>query len=498
MFRLRNTRSEPGRYLKRLNNMTNKGESFRRLRRQRWRPASFGLLVPALVVLAFVVLASGVQADADTWTTHRHDVARSGVSAERITVPLKESWVHKARHRPQPAWPGPARRDGWHKVDNLKARVIFDWAFHVVADESSVYFGSSADDKLYCLDADTGKIRWSFFTDGPIRLAPTVYEKRIYIGSDDGLVYCLQADTGKLVWKYQAAPSDYQVPGNGRLMSVWPVRTGVLVDDEVAYFCAGLFAFEGAYLCALQADDGKEIWKKKLNNISPQGYMLASKTRLYVPMGYGTPAVFDRTNGNYKRSLGGRGGAFCVLTDEALIYGPGLTGQLEAHKDGKRDQIASFNGNQIVVTPKMSYLHTDTELSGLDRVRFLKLSEKQMALTKKQERIRKKLQKLSSDSEEKPKLTARLEALKTELKDIEKGLGTCEIWREACKYPYALVLAGDILLAGGTNGVAAFSTADGQVRWTAPVTGRALDIAVSNGRVIVSTDQGLLHCFKPQ
>ena len=60
------------------------------------------------------------------------------------------------------------------------------------------------------------------------------------------------------------------------------------------------------------------------------------------------------------------------------------------------------------------------------------------------------------------------------------------------------MLAGDVLLAGGTNEVAAFNTSDGQVQWTAPVIGRALDIAVSNGRVIVSTDQGVLHCFKPQ
>ena len=40
-------------------------------------------------------------------------------------------------------------------------------------------------------------------------------------------------------------------------MSVWPVRTGVVVENGVAYFGAGLFPQEGQYLCAVSAADGK-------------------------------------------------------------------------------------------------------------------------------------------------------------------------------------------------------------------------------------------------
>lgn len=49
-----------------------------------------------------------------------------------------------------------------------------------------------------------------------------------------------------------------RVPGNGRIISVWPIRTGVLVDGGVAYCCAGLFLQEGVYMCALDAKTGAD------------------------------------------------------------------------------------------------------------------------------------------------------------------------------------------------------------------------------------------------
>ena len=59
---------------------------------------------------------------------------------------------------------------------------------HLAVAADCVYFGSSADDKVYCLDARDGQVRWTFFTEGPVRLAPTVVGERVYAGSDDGAV----------------------------------------------------------------------------------------------------------------------------------------------------------------------------------------------------------------------------------------------------------------------------------------------------------------------
>ena len=81
---------------------------------------------------------------------------------------------------------------------------------------------------MYCLDAATGKVRWRFFTEGPVRLAPAVSDGKVYVGSDDGWVYCLDADDGRLVWKYRVDPESNLIPGNGRVISSSPVRTGPL------------------------------------------------------------------------------------------------------------------------------------------------------------------------------------------------------------------------------------------------------------------------------
>ena len=169
-------------------------------------------------ILFLLLAVSDASAQNAEWSTYRGNISRSGISSETISVPLREAWQFQSKYPPQPAWPGPARRDGWHKTENLKARVIFDWAFHVVSDGKSVYFGSSTDDKVYCLDAVTGEERWSFFTDGPIRLAPSLSEGRVYVGSDDGYVYCIDAATGKQVWKYSPAP-------------LRPVRLGAREND---------------------------------------------------------------------------------------------------------------------------------------------------------------------------------------------------------------------------------------------------------------------------
>ena len=81
-------------------------------------------------------------------------------------------------------------------------------------------------------------------------------------------------------------------------MSLWPVRTGVLVEDGIAYFWAGLFPSQGLHFYAVGAADGKLVWQREGGGkMSPQGYMLAS-TWLQAPPpsgpnhnpgGYGSP-----------------------------------------------------------------------------------------------------------------------------------------------------------------------------------------------------------------
>ena len=146
-----------------------------------------------------VILSLGLgTARAEDWPTYRHDAGRSGVTAETLTLPLAPAWTHVPIRPPAPAWPAPAKADFWHHKRDLNPRVVYDRAFHVTVADGAVYYGSSADDRIVCLDAATGAVRWDFFTEGPVRLAPTVHDGRVYAGSDDGAVYCLDAGSGAL------------------------------------------------------------------------------------------------------------------------------------------------------------------------------------------------------------------------------------------------------------------------------------------------------------
>ncbi|MHC4682282.1 MAG: outer membrane protein assembly factor BamB family protein, partial [Planctomycetota bacterium] len=176
---------------------------------------------PSLILL--VALLVGPQsAGAEDWPAFMHDNHRSGVTGEKLQPPLTESWVFEAVRPPEPAWPPPAKQDYYHHHHNLRETVAYDRAFGVVGAGETIFFGSSADDKVYALDARTGRPRWTFFTEGPVRLAPSVADGKVYAGSDDGYAYCLSARDGTLLWKYKAAEPDRMIPGNQRMISMWP------------------------------------------------------------------------------------------------------------------------------------------------------------------------------------------------------------------------------------------------------------------------------------
>ncbi len=270
----------------------------------------------------------------------------------------------------------------------------FDDVFHAVVAEGTLYFGSSADGKVYALDAATGQERWTFFTGGPVRLPPAVWKRKVYVGSDDGFVYCLSARDGSLVWRLRAAPSDRKVLGSGRMVSLWPVRTGVLVDDGVAYFASGIFPAEGVYVFAADADDGKVLWcndqggAAPQSRFSPQGPMLASKTTLFVPTGRVSPFAFDRATGKvlHQPSFGHDiGGTYAFLADGLVFTG---TEQLIGYAPTPPWRRAAwFEGRQLAAASDGYYLATGREMLALDRDAYPKASLAQQGIIVRRERL---------------------------------------------------------------------------------------------------------------
>lgn len=436
---------------------------------------------------------------ATDWPTYRGDYARSGVSPDPIAGTVSEAWKWRSIHPPRPAWQGEAKWDGWNKVYDMKPRQIFDRAFHVVIAANRVYFGSSSDDQLHCLDAGTGKELWTFYSEGPIRLAPSIQGERVYFGSDDGCVYCLKADTGALVWKTRATPTDRRIPGNGRLISAWPVRTSVIVQDGKLFTTAGMFPAEGVHLLALDAASGSESWRQIQTDLPAQGYLLASRSRLYVPAGRDNPAVCDLQDGKRLRVVEGSGGTYALLTDDLLVFGPGKTGQLGAIEEGHKDQLATFQGNHMIVTKSRSYLHSDSQLTALDRARFLDLARERKRLGVEQGSLGKKLkalEKKSGSEAEQESLKAQLAVVGKRIDEATQGMDQCQLWRAESSWPHCLILGGEMLVAGGKDQVAALRASDGSIAWKRTVQGIAYGLATAGGAVFVSTDQGVIHCLR--
>lgn len=438
------------------------------------------------MLLLVLLLPSLLGAD---WPTFQGDYRRSGASTERVAPPLAEAWRYRGAHAPAPAWPDPAREDVTNRFSNLRAVVAYDRAFQVVVAGGSVYFGSSADDKVYALDAATGRERWSFFTGGPVRLAPTVAGGLVYAGSDDGTVYCLRAADGQLVWKRLVREPLACVPGNGRMISLWPVRSSIVVDGGIAYAAAGLFPNEGVYLAAFDAMDGAVRWTEKID-ASAQGYLLASEDRLYVPTGRTAPAIFARADG---KSLGRLpdGGNACVLLDgREVATGPGVRPGMAIADAHSRETVATFNGLRMVASGSTAYMQSEDKLTALDRGQYLALARESKGLNEEQKRL--------SGGAGKPdaERAARLGAIQARLKEIASAQKACFAWSVPCDCPHAMILAGEALFLGGKDKLAAVNSADGKTIWSADVAGTAHGLAAADGRLYVSTDRGVIHCFE--
>ncbi len=457
-------------------------------------------------LVPIVILAMGGLLRAGEWTTYRCDNARSAVTEDCAAPPLKECWVFRPGHAPDAAWgdPNPRPVGGWHGAFELR-RFHFDDAFHVTVSEGAVYFASSADGSVVSLDAATGKPRWRTLTGGPVRLAPALWQDKVYVGSDDGRVYCLRKEDGTTRWTFDAAPNSQRLLGSGKMISRWPVRTGVLVDDGVAYFGAGIFPAEGVYLYAVDAEDGKLVWCNDTcgaapqSRISPQGYLLASKERLFTPLGRVSPAAFDRKDGHllYEAYIEHIiGGTNAVLSGDQLFTG---TEQMIGFDEASfRARSSWFWGESLVVTPKRYYSATGTELFAVDREGYGAASlQRKKLLDQKRDlanRIRRAIQ---GPKEVLKKLEAEMDALNVEIGKAEAGMAEGEVWRVLCDCKETLALGGNVLFAGGDKKVVAFDAESGKTLWTGTVDGKARGLAIAEGRLFVSSDSGAIYCFGP-
>ena len=139
----------------------------------------------------------------------------------------------------------------------------YDRIFEPVVAGNRIFIGFNDQDKVVALDLNTGKELWTYYADGPLRMPLAANRGKIYFTGDDGYCYCLNAENGALVWKILLAPASNKLLGNKRFISMWPARGGIVIKNDVVYTAAGIFPMMGTFIYAINAEDGKIIWKNE-------------------------------------------------------------------------------------------------------------------------------------------------------------------------------------------------------------------------------------------
>lgn len=457
----------------------------------------------AILLLSFTATTPAELFAAD-WPTEGGNNQRTFSTDEQLALPLSLQWTYQAPAAPKLAWSSAEGRTIEGKL--LAHRIRFDDAFRTVVVDGRVYFGSTVDHQLHCRDLATGKLLWTCFTGGPVRLAPTVQDGRVYFGSDDGIAYCADAQTGRILWQRQVAPLDEWLLARGELISKWPVRTGLLVHQGVAYMGAGIFPHEDIYLYGVDAQTGRQVWQQEnlsaqdagRNDLSPQGYLLAKDDVLVVPSGGSLPAVFDLKASKllHKRTHSWRGAAGGVVGGTRAMLADGQLYSGGEHHLLAMDELTGdvgfgwFEGQQMAIQGDAAYIVTGTRLSRLNRLEYAVASRKRHALEEKLSNQAKSLRSLKGDEADQLKEQIRADA--AEMKQLE-SVGI--VWSTETGDDKALLAAGNVVIVGGSGRVTAYDSKDGRQVWTHELEGDARGLAVAESRLLVSTDAGAIHSF---
>ena len=335
-------------------------------------------------------------------------------------------------------------------------------------------FASGADGAIRALDAATGSVRWTAYTEGPLRFPPAIDQGRLFAGSGDGCVYAFEAASGKPLWRFQAAPVDRRISLYGQIASTWPIGSGVLAAGGKVYCAAGIAAYDGTHLFALDAASGRLAWHNgtsgrmlgddRPTGVSVQGHLLLDAGRLCMAGGnVVSPAVYDPRDGRCLNTLDDEWAKAPRGRDLFLIAG----------------QVTAFD--RPLYAPKEYW-------TGRYFARYLLQAQNEHAL------VRATLGRLGRFD---PAAAAQKEPK--------------PVWESMLfEQPEALALGSNAVVACGKLkgagdgdqarfGVAAYAIDDGRVLWQEPleampaIWGMALD---SQGRVVIALEGGGIVCFE--
>lgn len=132
-----------------------------------------------------------------------------------------------------------------------------------------VAFIGGSDGIFRAIDAETGQVKWTFErVKGYVSSQPLLYKNMVVFGSWNNGFYALDQATGRLIWEWNnghanrmfSAGACYPVAANGRIFVVAPDR----------------------FMTALDARDGRVIWREKRDSVRVRESMGLSADGKYV------------------------------------------------------------------------------------------------------------------------------------------------------------------------------------------------------------------------
>lgn len=307
-------------------------------------------------------------------------------------------------------------------------------------------------DRIYAVDLETGKELWKYPTGAAlssvIKSTPLVNQGLIYFGAGDGNLYCLDGATGHFKWAYQTRGA---------------IRCSPVIYEGIIYF-----GTDDNSIYAVDAASGESVWSKPFTANDDMAYGLAVNNGVIVVSCmdgnmYGLSASVGKLKWRLRlptapvRSWPIISDGVAIMALGNLIYGfTAASGQTRWLIQLPSEVAANpaCDGNTLYVACRDQKVYAYN--------------------------------------------------IKTR-QPVTKWTAPAEFGTLAMSPP---VVADDTLFVTGSKGVvAAFSTEDGTLTWrymiapsfssTALYTDAASSPTVSNGSLLVHTEDGVLHCFTP-
>ncbi|MHC4727925.1 MAG: outer membrane protein assembly factor BamB family protein, partial [Planctomycetota bacterium] len=355
-------------------------------------------------------------------------------------------------------------------------------------------FTSGPDGIVRAVDAANGRLRWKAYTGGAVRFPPTVWKGRALVSSGDGWVYAFEAKTGRLLWRFRGAPVERKIPIYGSLLSTWPAASGVLIEDGIAYFAAGIVNYDGTYVYAIDAVSGRIKWQNNTSGhldeqahtgASVQGHQLLHDGKLYLASGTSlSPAIYNISDGK-------------CLNDPSILRK--LAQNNVFTSQSPRGHELSLLGNQVAACGKPFYAHPKYDVfdnTVFNRIFLTSTGARDIVWVSNQksrrilcfDHIDRELLKRKMSQ---PGNRYNLDWNRIDIKDKP-------LWSYDCKDSVAMAVCSNAVVVAKKSEIVALNLKDGIVLWSedvpsAPVIwGLAVD---HDGRVIVTLEDGQVLCF---